>query len=553
MSQTNKPALQRWLLAAAVIVLALILRQISLPPDATKLPINLFLGLLRSLLYIGLIMAWGLSLRRRVIQKRLRRLLTAIVVLMLFWLCVRAVAYQINLFAQARRYLWYAFYPSMLLIPPFAFCAALRLSKGDEYRLPKWTRLLFVVSLLLILLVFTNDLHQWVFRFPDGAPFTVDRYSYSGGYFLVVAWIGLVSIAAILLILLRCRIPYVKKLVWLPFVPTSVLLVYTVLYALRVPFVMALFGDLTAFSCCMIAAIFESCLSSGIIGCNDNYGELFLLSPLAMQITDETHTVRYSTKNAKPMEPAALCKADDAPVLYANGLRLSAAAIHGGHCYRQEDVSELTALLDEQNRVREELQSYGALLQDKSKQKARREKLLAEQRLYAELNAETAPICAHLGALAGALQAAKTETEAKALLRQVTVVGAYRKRRSNLRLLAEGTDRVTVRELMLCLGESVMTLKLCHLCCALHFEGEGELTTKAALRLYDCFEAVAEACLDAACGLLVSLTVTGSDCELSMAVQGEAALDALEEQFVGCSVCAENELSYCRLCVKTEG
>ena len=148
-----------------------------------------WLWLIRSGIYIGMIAVWGVSLHRRILQNQTRRYLTAIAGLMVLWLALRTVKYSIHN-VDAARYLWYLYYLPMLLIPTLSISVAMALGKPEDYRLPGWLRLLYIPTFVLLALVLTNDIHQLVFRFPDGL--MSDReYSYGIGYYVVAGWEGL--------------------------------------------------------------------------------------------------------------------------------------------------------------------------------------------------------------------------------------------------------------------------------------------------------------------------------------------------------------------------
>ena len=76
------------------------------------------------------------------------------------------------------------------------------LGKPQDYRIPfsKW--LFYLTAGLLLLLVLTNDLHQWVFTFPD-AGLSDDAYSYGPGYYVVAAWEILCAAAAMGMVLFK--------------------------------------------------------------------------------------------------------------------------------------------------------------------------------------------------------------------------------------------------------------------------------------------------------------------------------------------------------------
>ena len=79
MTKTSKAAMRSGILTAKVIVCAILARIIG---KLGYFPVTM--GLIRSFLYIGLYIAWGFSVRKRVIQRQVRWYLTAVSVLMVF-------------------------------------------------------------------------------------------------------------------------------------------------------------------------------------------------------------------------------------------------------------------------------------------------------------------------------------------------------------------------------------------------------------------------------------------------------------------------------------
>ena len=53
-------------------------------------------GILRSLLYLSLFAGWGISLYNRTVHPQVRRLLLNVDMLMLFWILVRTLRFQLN-------------------------------------------------------------------------------------------------------------------------------------------------------------------------------------------------------------------------------------------------------------------------------------------------------------------------------------------------------------------------------------------------------------------------------------------------------------------------
>ena len=75
------------------------------------------MGLLRSFIYLGLFSFWGVYVRQRVIQVQARRFLTAIALIIIFWLAVRTVKFFFVFDPDAARQLWYLYYLPMLFHP----------------------------------------------------------------------------------------------------------------------------------------------------------------------------------------------------------------------------------------------------------------------------------------------------------------------------------------------------------------------------------------------------------------------------------------------------
>lgn len=203
---------------------------------------------------------------------------------MLLWLLLRTVKYNVY-DPITERLLWYGYYLPMLFIPVLAVLVALSLGRPENYCLPRWTQLLYLPSALLLLLVLTNDVHQLVFSFPTGV-LSDAEYDYGIGYYLVLAWIVLCAAAALVLLLVKCRIPRSRYYLWLPVVPFALALAYCAAYIKGIYWVWLLAGDLTVSLCLIITVIFESCIQCGLIQSNTGYDALFAASTVRARITD---------------------------------------------------------------------------------------------------------------------------------------------------------------------------------------------------------------------------------------------------------------------------
>lgn len=509
------------------------------------------LSIVRALIYIGLLAAWGISVQTRIIQTQVRRYLLVIAGLMLLWLTLRTVKYN-TYHMTAERFLWYGYYLPMLFIPVLAVLVALSLGKPENYRLPKWTHFLYLPSALLFLLVLTNDLHQLVFFFPTGV-LSTREYDYGIGYYVVLAWMVLCAAAALAIILAKCRIPQSRRYLWLPVVPFALALGYCAAYIKGVYWVWLLAGDLTVSMCLIITAIFESCIQCSLIQSNTHYAELFHASTIGALITDRDFSVACAAKNARSVDSQTLMAAAESPVVTADGIRISEAPIRWGHVFWEDDISPMLAVLKELDDTREELQSYGSILQAENAQKARRKKLEEQERLYRAMQEKAAAPAVRLSNLAKALQGVQDADAARFLLWKMTVIGAYLKRRSNLIFLADRDGMVPVSEVALCLNESMDNLRLHVRRCASRLDFEGELRLETEAALYDFFEAAIELAMDDLSGAAANVTRKEDACVLSLMLQCGTDLTSLRAAYPDAFVENEDGVWYCTLSVREGG
>ena len=455
-----------------------------------------FFAILRAAIYIGLFVAWGISVRSRIIQPQVRRYLTAVSALMIFWMTVRSIRYSLEEALWVMRHLWYLYYLPMLFIPLLAVFIALSLGKPESFRLPKWTVLLYIPTAALLLLVLTNDLHQLVFRFPEDAVVWMNEYRYGIVYFPVVGWMVLCALTALVIMLVKCRVPNSRKVLVLPFVPVVLSVIYGALYIFQLPWLRLIAGDVTVVFCLLIAATLESCIQCGLIQSNTHYNDLLLSCTLRVQLTDPEYQRLLSSRSAEPIPLQIMRQTETGPVRLDGGLRLSGAPVRGGHVLWTEDVSELLEVLEELQDVKDSLEDNNALLRAEYTLKAREAHIAEQDRLYNIIQRETAPRIKLLAELTDAFETMGDEAQRKQILGKMAVIGAYLKRRSNLIFLADKTPLFQEKELHLTFGESMDNLELCGITCGLLSELEGPVEARQLMKMYDLFEEIVERSID---------------------------------------------------------
>ena len=508
------------LCAFLAVAAAAVLRQIGF---CVNEQLDQFFTILRAAIYIGLFVAWGISVRSRIIQPQVRRYLTAVSALMIFWMTVRSIRYSLEEALWVMRHLWYLYYLPMLFIPLLAVFIALSLGKPESFRLPKWTVLLYIPTAALLLLVLTNDLHQLVFRFPEDAVVWMNEYRYGIVYFPVVGWMVLCALTALVIMLVKCRVPNSRKVLVLPFVPVVLSVIYGALYIFQLPWLRLIAGDVTVVFCLLIAATLESCIQCGLIQSNTHYNDLLLSCTLRVQLTDPEYQLLLSSRSAEPIPLQIMRQTETGPVRLDGGLRLSGAPVRGGHVLWTEDVSELLEVLEELQDVKDSLEDNNALLRAEYTLKAREAHIAEQDRLYNIIQRETAPRIKLLAELTDAFETMGDEAQRKQILGKMAVIGAYLKRRSNLIFLADKTPLFQEKELHLTFGESMDNLELCGITCGLLSELERPVEARQLMKMYDLFEEIVERSIDTM--TTITVWIGPADGALRITINTDSAAD----------------------------
>ena len=463
-------------------------------------------GLLRSFIFIALFAAWGASLYNRIIQTRIRCYMSAIALLMIFWFIIRTLKYYFisaELYPGIVRHLWYMYYLAMLYIPLLAVYVAMSIGETEDSHLPMKAALLYIPTLFLFLLVITNDLHEFVFIFPENAAVRTDNdYSYGVGYYIVNAWMLFCALSMLYVMSKKRRIAESKKLIFIPCIPIIALLLYLIFYSSGVPWLRFILGDVTAVICLMYAATLELCIQFGFIQANTNYMELFCASTAGAQITDKDYHVLLSSAAAKNLDTKTLAKTKNESVMLKGGVRLSGAPIKKGHVVWTEDISPLLKVLEELQEAKENLEDSNKILEEEQALKKREAHIMEQDRLYNIIQHDTAHQICLMDTMIKQAETADGDEKQK-LLQKMMVIGAYLKRRSNLVFLADKSSMLDANELVLTIGESMDNLEVLGISCGFRTELTEPVLAYQIIAMYDFFENVMERTLDRICSITV--------------------------------------------------
>ena len=452
---------------------------------------------LRWTIQVPLTVAWCVSIRRRILNTSIRKMLLTVGGLLLFWQIARIIKFDYVIVTEPiGRYCWYSYYIAMILVPLIGVFVVDHIGKPEGYRSPVWMRYLFIPALFLLGVVFTNDLHQMVFTFPNGFEAYNSGYGYGFMYIPVMGWFFVLALFFVIGLMVKSRVPGSKRFQAMPLLIAVFGIGFWTIYSLGY-----IECDLTAVDSLIIIMLLEGAIQSGLIPSNMNYAGLFRQSTIAAQIVDGQQQIHYASANAAPLDKAVMEQARQQSVDLGDTI-LHSQAIHGGRIFWQDDVKAINELAAHLRDANDALGERYDLMKAEVELKERRLQAEEKSRLYDRIAQEIAPQLNKVDAL---LQRSREYPEqANALLSQVCVISAYVKRRANLILLGEEKPTASTRELESCLRESLDNLRLCGVITYLDCHCDGQSAVKQMTALYDLFEQVVEELL----GQLSAMVVT---------------------------------------------
>ena len=467
---------------------------------------------LRGVIHISLLTSWCVSLHRRIMNVHVRHSLVSVSILMIFWLTAKVIKYE---FIADRtfwlgRYIWYSYYIPMLLIPLLGVFIIDHMGKPEGYRNPWWMNALYIPAFAILGGIFTNDLHELTFSFPDGIKQFDYTYGYGPIYFAGMAWFVLGGIYVVVMLLKKSRVPGSKRLQKMPAMIMGGAVVFWTLYC---------FGifrgcDLTVVDCLIISLLLESAIQSGLIASNTNYKKIFNTSTVAAQIVNLDYQPCFASTSAVSLTQDEIKEIGKQPVQKDNTI-LHTKPIKAGFVVWQDDVTEINKLTEQLQEVQKQLGRKNALLQAELKLKEQQAQLEEKNHLYNRITKEVSPQIEKIEAL---LEQTKNSQLAENALVKMCVIGSYVKRRSNLLLLGEENPIVQAREIEYCIRESLDNLQLASVSVLLNAKCESNIPLSCLLAAYDFYESLVEMLFDQITAMMVRITCKDGTLKMNLQI-----------------------------------
>ena len=488
----------------------------------------------RAALYLLLFVLWGYSLDQRIIQKSVLHCLRLMDVLMLIWLTLRTLKYEVVTDMTVARYLWYLYYLPIIFIPLLGVYIAIFLGKSENYQLSKKSWILSLIPAALFLAVITNDLHQQVFVFESGIPGVPDNkvVFHRPVYFVILVWIVGCVCFSIVQLLKKNRLPSIGKRRMMPFVLSCVMLLYGVLYLLGFQVVRDVFGDMNVMFCLFYAAIYESCIHCRMIQSNTGYVELYEATTLASCIADQNGHILLRSRTAGEN---MVCPQEGESIVCPDGMRISAAPVKDGFVIWGDNVQHLTELrarLDENKRKKENNKKK---LKDAYLVQKQLYELTEKNHIYDELEEKHKKQTERIKELLEQCRNAKPP-KMREHMKEILLLGTYIKRSANLYFLSQEYEKLPQQELRLTIDELVRAMNSCEVECGVVYLTTKPIASKEVERLFELLKTIMEMTISE----LHSLFISVSDREMNLSV--ECMTDLSEIASAEVMVCREDGL-----------
>ena len=452
-----------------------------------------------ALLYIILLIVWVASAFLRSMQKSVRRSLQIVGLILLGWIIVRLIKFQVPEETVLNRYLWYSYYVFQLALPLLALWFSWAVDRPDgKLLIPKWLLLLAMLYAVFLVFVLTNDLHNLVFKLDLNDVNWANDYSYGFLYWLVITAAYLPFAVAIVWMLFKSWSNPRKGGLVFPILFFLILILYSVGYVLRIP--IARESDITMITGLLVLLFVEAMLRVGLMPANIKYTAFFAHSSLHMQLAGLDGTTSLASASAVTEYDNTLLadalNSYPAPLQHNTNTLLFAAKISGGNVIWEEDVTDLNRLHNQVQASVESLAVANAVLAEDEKIKRAISEESEKTRLMTLLEAEIAGHTQRLSVMAEQLSSpgnGRRENERFALLLN------YVKRRCNLFFREQESQSVPNAEFTGYLNELAEVLVSSDVKIIVTNQYEVPLSPREATLFYDFFYSVIDWAAQQAC------------------------------------------------------
>ena len=458
-----------------------------------------YLQELNTIMFIGITVTWIITVQRRVTDRKLRRYLvfggTAIIALFIMRL-IRWILFS-RIFV-VDRYFWYAYYIPTTILPFLSLLLALNVGREAEIRSKKTEKTLIAIWICLIVMILTNDLHNFVFKIGGYYDGTLN-YKYNYGYYIVIAWCVLLTAVSFVTLIIRSRTSVSKELALIPAYISMFFVTFLLIYIIRGGKSPTILGrklyNFQEIYALVYIGLWEASLRIGLIPSNSDYDDIFGLSTINAAIAGMEGKIKYRSDLAEEITEDEIARAENGEEVFLDeNSVIRVQPIPVGKVAWVEDhttINELNAgLKDALDRISEE----NNLLEMENEIKGQKASIEVRNKLYDKISFRTQWQLKKIEEILEKVELSGEDPDEA--IKLCSVFGAYAKRQANLSIMAEHFKYLKLEELRYAIRESLENIRLLGVDANVSgikadTEFEGELLIFA----YEFFETTIEAAL----------------------------------------------------------
>lgn len=447
---------------------------------------------------------WGVSAYLRCLDRKNRIYLAGIAIFLVFWMLDAIIKWKTHSLWLGI-FCWYFYYVPMTVIPLLTLLIDGRAAGLD--RSPAARNIkngLIALACALIVLVFSNNLHQLVFSFDSPNPGVVGEYEYRGGYWLFMIW-NVLCYAGFFVCLARASRKHLRTFIAIIVGVFLVGVLYMLGYVFRLPFAMRL--NFSLVYALLVVTALELSLDLGLIPSMVRFDKSFAKIPLDLRIVDLDGKTYLATTKAESvrrdtvrhlLEELAKNKGDGAVSIRTGEHEVTRVwPISGGAAILAQDVSGLDHVHAELEQVHAELLRDSEVLGAQVQVAKALAGVEAERKLVDEVEAALATSLSRAARILDTLPEGPGHDEKRRReVERARMLVAYSKRKGSLVLSTSEDPELNRDRIVLIANELASDLRVVGIDCAAVVDLPHALATSEMSTLYDCIYDFAFVALD---------------------------------------------------------
>ena len=476
------------------------------------------LSVLSFILFCSVCIACIISIQNDLVYAISRNYLSVTWLLLLFWLCLEFWMTDLNFSTNtSMRVLWYLTYIPALGVANTLLLFSVTQGVRKKEDIPKKWYATIGISVLFLIGILTNDLHERAFVFIDGHI----GYHFGPWYYCLMAWVFIQLFVCTVILYRKAKIIQVRRRFWRIWLILFAAVFYYVFWVTRKAdtgnTVLRVF-NLPQMGIILTMIGFEVGIRTDLIRSNYNYREFFTASDLSAIIADSSGP-RIVTKNVKvTVTEEDMKRAREKEYRLDQDHFLCAEQIRGGWVYWIRDISPVNRIQEQLEENRNKLEQENTLIDAENTMNARAAKADEQNLLYTMMARSVEKQLAHIEQLITGLRPDQPDFQEK--MSEACVYKAYVKRYCNLRLLAREQEELSVFELKNSISESGIYLSLHGVRTEFTLEGDGSFRASLLLWAFSVYEMCVEADLSSLEVLEVNLWTQGAFLYMEITARG---------------------------------